>query len=81
MTRKGESVIIRLRSERLGDHVHERVFAGVDQDHLKLLGTLVMDVGEWQTFGAALMLGAERMHGQLVVESPDGQKVVEPHRG
>ena len=69
-------MLIRLRSKRKGDHVHERVFAGTDADHLKLLGTLVMDVGEWQVFGAALMLGARQMHGQLTVESPDGKRVV-----
>ena len=35
-----------------------------------------MDVGQWQIFGAALMLGAEQTHGQLVVESLDDTQVV-----
>ena len=69
-------MLIRLRSTRKGDHVHEQVFMGKDADHIALTGTLVMDVGQWQTFGAALMLGAGCMRGQLVVESPDGDDVV-----
>lgn len=69
-------MIIRLRGERKGESVHERVFMGTDGEHLELAGTLVMSIGEWQTFGAALLLGAKQMNGQLVVESPDGKKIV-----
>ena len=69
-------MIIKLRSERRGEHVHERVFVGPDEDHLALAGTLVFDVGQWQEFGAALMLGAAQMHGNLVVSSPDDMEVV-----
>ena len=57
-------MIIKLRSERRGAHVHERVFVGPDTDHLALAGVLIFDLGQWQAFGAALGLGASRMHGQ-----------------
>ena len=69
-------MIIKLHSERRGEHVHERVFVGWDAEHLALAGTLVLDVGQWQEFGAALMLGAQRMHGRLRVLSPDDMAVV-----
>ena len=68
-------MIIKLRSERKGDHVHERVFMGVDNDHLKLTGALIMDVGEWQVFGVALMLGAEQMKDGLIVLNPDDRNI------
>ena len=58
-----------LKSDRRGDHIHERVFMGPDAEHLALTGTLIMDVGQWQEFGAALLLGATQMHGNLTVRS------------
>ena len=72
-------MIVKLRSERRGAHVHERVFVGPDTDHLALAGVLIFDVGEWQAFGAALGLGASQMHGQIrVVFEGDGQLVASP---
>ena len=56
-----------LRRERRGELVHERVFMGPDVEHLALAGTLIMDVEQWQEFGAALLLGARQMHGNLIV--------------
>ena len=35
------------------------------------LGTLYLTVGEWQLFGAALLLGTERMTGHLEVRIDD----------
>jgi hypothetical protein len=70
-------MIIKLRDERRGPHIHTRVFIGEDEDHLKLTGTLIMDVGEWQLFGAALLMGAQQTKGNLIVQHPDDQKIVE----
>ena len=67
---------LRLRSERKGSHVHQRVFVGPDSEHLALAGTLVMNIGEWQLFGAALLLGAKATKGHLTVDSPDEIEVV-----
>ena len=64
-------MIIRLRDKLLGRHCHTRVFIGVDQDHLQLSGNLVMEIGEWQLFGAALLMGAAKSNGRLTVELPD----------
>ncbi len=72
-----KKMIIRMRDERRGDHIHTRVFMGKDEDHLKLTGTLVMDVGEWQLFGAALLIGADQTKGHLVIHYPDNKKIVE----
>ena len=69
-------MIIRLRDERKGPYIHSRVFMGEDEDHLKLTGKLVMDIGEWQLFGAALLMGAQQTKGHLIVQLPDDQKIV-----
>ncbi len=69
-------MIVKLKSERRGNHVHERVFVGPDPDHLALAGTLVFGVGQWQAFGAALGLGATQMHGNLVVLYEGDKQVV-----
>lgn len=74
-------MIIRLRDVRKGDHIHTRVFIGEDVDHLALAGRLVFKVGEWQMFGAALLLGAQQTKGRLVVQHPDDLKIVEGKGG
>mgnify|MGYP001578872877 CR=1 FL=1 len=71
-------MIIKLRSERRGHHVHERVFVGPDVDHLALAGVLILDVGQWQEFGAALGLGAARMRGNVTVIHEGSEAVVRP---
>jgi len=70
-------MIIKLRSERRGAHVHERVFVGPDTAHLALAGVLIFGIGEWQAFGAALELGASQMHGQVRVVFEGNKQVVE----
>lgn len=60
---------LKLKAELLGEHVHEHVFVGPDRDHLALAGTLVMDIGQYQLFGAALLMGAKKTQGLLTVES------------
>ncbi|MCU0913001.1 MAG: hypothetical protein MUC88_00385 [Planctomycetes bacterium] len=67
---------IRIESEAKGGHVHMRVRAGETPGQLALCGLVIMTVGEWQLFGAALLLGAERMCGHLGVELPDQDVVV-----
>lgn len=67
-------MLIRLRSERGGGHVHTRMFVGVDADHLQLTGTFCMDAGQWGLFNNILEVGADEvrgMHGNIVFESPD----------
>ena len=61
--------VLKLRDEKRGDHVHTTFFCGPDNQTLRNLGTLVMDVGEYQLIGAALLLGAEATHGHLRVVS------------
>jgi len=51
-------MVIKLRAEKLGEHIHETVFMGVDRDHLQNAGKIVMNIGEWQMFGALLLMGA-----------------------
>jgi hypothetical protein len=80
-------MIVKLRDELKGKHVHSRIFMGVDEDHLQLCGTLVMDIGAWQIFGAALLLGADHMarvrmeqgttHRDLTILLPDSKSMEE----
>ena len=61
-------MIIKMMSERKGQHVHERVFVADGEDKtFALAGTLVFRIGEWQLFGAALGLGAANTQGRLRV--------------
>jgi hypothetical protein len=69
-------MIVKLKSERRGIHVHECVFVGPDEEHLALAGVLVFDIGQWQEFGAALLLGASKMHGNVKVLTEGDAQVV-----
>jgi len=69
-------MIVKLSSELKGNRVHERVFVGPDKDHLALAGRLVFEMGQWQLFGAALGLGAERTQGRLEVILEGDKEVV-----
>lgn len=69
-------MVIKLRSERRGSHIHETVFVGPDEDHLANSGTLVLEMGEWQDFGVALSLGARAMHGRVKVILEGDNEVV-----
>jgi len=54
-------------SERKGEHIHMRIFSGYEGFTLALLGTLIMEYGEWQELGAILLKGAERTNGRIKV--------------
>ena len=74
--RQGEMImVIRLRDELLGRHCHTRVFIGKDWDHLQLSGTLVMEIGEWQLFGAALISGARQTKTELQLPDSDAMDI------
>ena len=62
-------MILKMRHEKMGKHIHTTFFSGEENCTLANLGTLVMDVGEYQLIGAALLLGAERTNGHLKVLS------------
>lgn len=66
-------MVIKIKSERKGEQVYDRIFVGPDEEHLALTGILVLYIGEWQEFGAALLLGAKQMHGrvQVILEGDD----------
>lgn len=52
----------KIRLERMDpDRIRATVFFGPDKDHLQKSGELVLDVGEWQSLGAALGIGLEQM--------------------
>jgi len=70
-------MVIRLRDELLGRHTHTRVFIGKDEEHLQLTGTLVMDIPEWQLFGATLLLGAKATNGRVELQLPDSDAMSE----
>lgn len=74
-------MIVKLRSRRSGIHVIEDVYVGPDAEHLAKAGTLTLDVGQWQIFGAALRLGAGHTHGQLEVILEGDQEVVQDKGG
>ena len=67
---------IKLKKRVAGAHVEVQVFMGVDENHYQYVGVLTMDVGQWQLFGAAMLLGADATRGHLVVET-EGPSVEE----
>ena len=48
------------------DEIQVTVFIG--EAPMQRAGQLNLTVGEWQVFGAALLLGQERMQGQFITE-------------
>ena len=69
---------IKLHHKKLGDHIHTTVFArrtdgadSVDTTYQKL-GTLVMDIGQYQIIWAALRLGQEMTQGHLTIHPDEG---------
>lgn len=66
---------IKLRDELCGEYIHTRVFMGPDKDRLSLTGTLVMRIGEWQLFGAALLRGAKQTQDHLTVSLLDNSGI------
>ena len=75
-------MIVKLRSKRLhGDRIAEQVFVGKDKDHLQLAGTLILYVGEWQLFGAALLLGADQTKGHLEVITESDEVIASYEEG
>jgi hypothetical protein len=50
------------------DEIQVTVFIGEKDTTVQRAGQLNLTVGEWQVFGAALLLGQERMQGQFITE-------------
>lgn len=70
-------MIVKMRSSRIGpDQVREEIFIGQQEDSLVLAGTLTLNIGEWQSFGCALLMGADQMHGRLTVVCEGDEEVV-----
>jgi len=51
-------MILKIRDELRGGHVHVDFFIGPDADHLAKSGTLVFNVREWHLVGLMLAYGA-----------------------
>ncbi len=60
-------MVIVLKPHIEGKYIREQIFAGPDRAHVQLAGAVLMSIGEWQLFGVALLMGAERMQGHLDV--------------
>ena len=65
-------MILKLKSNRHGNHVHTDMWMGEDRDHLASIGSIIQHIGEYQLFFAAIGLGIEHMFGNLeLIESED----------
>lgn len=67
------------------DRLVIRVFVGPKDQTLQLAGELRLDVGEWQSFGAALSIGADYMAKAMLPHPPhlvvDVEDPLEDNRG
>ena len=68
-------MIVKLRSHPVAGRVHQQVFAGPDADHLQLAGELVLDLGDWQLIGAALLIGAHAFSAHMRVITEGDREV------
>lgn len=68
--------IFKLRSERRGQHVYTTVFSGWEGQTLANTGQLIQNIGEWQDFGATLLLGAKQTSGRVKVVTEGDEQVV-----
>lgn len=73
--------VFKLRSEPYGKHARMTVFAGEKGYTLANCGALTMDVGEWQIFGALLLIGAERTGNCDVVCEGDIETIMALEQG
>ena len=56
-------MILKCRVDKVfEDKVEATWFIGPDEDHLQNAGRLVLHTGEYQTIGAALLIGAAKMN-------------------
>lgn len=70
-------MIFKLMSERIsGDLVKEQILVGEDENCLRIAGELILHVGEWQEFGATLLLGATKTNGRAKVITEGDKEVV-----
>ncbi len=60
-------MVIVLKPHIEGKYIREQIFMGPDRDHMEMSGAVLMTCGQWQLFGVALLMGAERMQGHLEV--------------
>lgn len=61
--------VLRIRSKTLGGHVHTRLFMGPSADQtLQSLGSLVMDLEQWDLLRAVLSAGGQRFPEDITVE-------------
>ena len=68
--------VFKLYSELVGKHIRTTVFSGEKGYTLANCGTLTMDVGEWQVFGALLLIGSERTGNCDVICEGDEEVVM-----
>lgn len=68
----------KLFAEVKGAHVHTRVFAGADLDHLALSGELVFDEEEFFHFQRALFAGGARVKPASLVEVEAPPRLMSP---
>ena len=71
--------IIKVRCEKMGEHIHMRFFIGQEGYTMPGIGDLVGVVGDYQILLAMIGLGASHTNGQVkfVTEgwSPEGEGV------
>ena len=72
-------LVLKLRSERVGDRVRDTLFVGQEGFTLQNAGEVTLSVGEWQMFGALVLMGAEQVRAHRARQGlpPDVEVVFE----
>jgi hypothetical protein len=62
-------LVIKLKSEAsINDTIRETVFVGVEGQTLQNAGSLLLRMGEWQMFGALMLIGAEQVRAHRAIQ-------------
>lgn len=70
-------MILKTVSVLQGLHIHTRVFMGEQRGSLALTGVLILHVGEWQLFVAALIEGGRGLGQHLEVITEGNTEIVQ----
>lgn len=68
---------LKVRTEQVGPHVRVRFFAGPDDGHLALCGSLLMRPDQWRALRAQLKYGNQQTYAELIIWPEDVHAVLD----
>ena len=60
-------MILKVKAEKRGGHVHTLFYSGPDEEHLTHNGRLVFTLEEWLMFRETILMGAKIVEGMITI--------------